>query len=92
MLRNLVLAVAAAVFFGSLVATPFFSGAWTGLIWGGVLLLGVAGERFHYRGSARGSGGSWERTGEQFRDPETGRRVTVDYNPQTGERRYREDG
>lgn len=57
-----------------------------------MLLLGVAGERFHYRGSTRGSGGSWERTGEQFRDPETSRRVTVDYNPQTGERRYREEG
>jgi hypothetical protein len=36
--------------------------------------------------------GPWQATGEKFIDPGTGKLVEVDYDPQTGERRYREPG
>jgi hypothetical protein len=34
--------------------------------------------------------GQWQPTGERFNDPTTGQVVEVYYNPQTGERDYRE--
>jgi hypothetical protein len=41
--------------------------------------------------AAQTAAGPWQSTGEKFIDPGTGRMVEVDYDPQTGERRYRED-
>jgi O-antigen/teichoic acid export membrane protein len=54
-----------------------------------VLLLGLLFERWRYRGLAGAKPGpGWEETGERFVDPETGKRVTVWFHPETGERRY----
>jgi hypothetical protein len=55
------------------------------LITGGILF-----ERSGYRSPADRTKGNWQPTGERFNDPTTGRAVQVYYNPQTGERDYRE--
>lgn len=55
------------------------------LIAGGILF-----ERSGYRSPAHRAQGKWQPTGERFNDPTTGRAVEVYYNPQTGERDYRE--
>jgi len=34
------------------------------------------------------SGAGWEATGERFIDPETGKQVTVYYDPKSGQRQY----
>jgi hypothetical protein len=39
--------------------------------------------------TAKVARGQWQPTGEKFIDPATGKLVEVDYDPQTGERRYR---
>ena len=57
------------------------------LIVGGILF-----ERRGYRPHVSQSGGNWQKTGERFVDPTTKREVEVYYNPQTGERDYREAG
>jgi hypothetical protein len=51
-----------------------------------VVLVAVVFERGRYRPTARGS--RWTRTAERFKDPSTGRWVAVEYDAQTGERRY----
>jgi len=57
--------------------------------WGVLLLIGLAIERWRYkRLAARPPGPEWQATGERFVDPETGRLVTVYFQPATGERRY----
>jgi hypothetical protein len=44
------------------------------------------------KGAAPPPGGpEWQATGERFEDPGTGRTVEVQYNAQTGERRYQPD-
>ena len=40
--------------------------------------------------AANSTAGPWQPTGEKFIDPGTGKLVEVDYDPQTGERRYRQ--
>jgi hypothetical protein len=57
------------------------------LITGGILL-----ERKGYRSKVNRTLGNWQHTGERFNDPTTGQVVEVYYNPQTGERDYRESG
>ncbi|HKF38429.1 MAG TPA: hypothetical protein VKB35_16145 [Ktedonobacteraceae bacterium] len=57
------------------------------LIVGGILL-----ERRGYRSHVDRTHGYWQPTGERFTDPTTQRIVEVYYNPQTGERDYREPG
>jgi hypothetical protein len=56
-------------------------------ITGGILL-----ERSSYRSKVDRMQGKWQPTGERFNDPTSGRIVEVYYNPQTGERDYRESG
>lgn len=58
------------------------------LICGAVVLVAVLGERWRYRRSASPKGERWQKTGERFEDPDTGRTVEVLYNPVSGERRY----
>jgi hypothetical protein len=41
--------------------------------------------------TAKVSRGRWQPTGEKFIDPATGKLVEVDYDPKTGERRYRDN-
>ena len=57
------------------------------LIAGGILF-----ERSGYRTQVNRTQGQWQPTGERFNDPTTGQVVEVYYNPQTGERDYRETG
>jgi hypothetical protein len=57
----------------------------------GLLIVGgILFERRGYRPRVSQSSGNWEKTGERFIDPTTKREVEVYYNPQTGERDYRE--
>jgi hypothetical protein len=58
------------------------------LIVGGVALATVLIERSYGLAAAKPSGGDWRPTDERFVDPETGKLVTVWYNPVSGLRRY----
>ena len=62
------------------------------LVAGVVMLLAVLFERWRYRNRQAEAGGNWQQTGERFVDPESGKEVEVLYDPQSGERRYREVG
>lgn len=57
-------------------------------VFGAILLAAVLCERWRYRPSHKQGGQTWQATGEQFIDPETGRLTQVQYRPETGERRY----
>ena len=57
------------------------------IIAGGILL-----ERSSYRSTIDGTQGKWQATGERFNDPTSGKIIEVYYNPQTGQRDYRESG
>ncbi|HEX6742323.1 MAG TPA: hypothetical protein VF079_11090 [Sphingomicrobium sp.] len=58
------------------------------LIAGGVVLVTAFLERTYGAPSRRPAGRNWRPTDERFVDPETGKLVTVWYDPATGERRY----
>jgi hypothetical protein len=56
---------------------------------GAVLLFGLAVESWRYKPViGRLPGADWVATNERFIDPESGKMVTVFYQPATGERRY----
>lgn len=56
---------------------------------GVLLLIALCIERWRYKPlSTRAPGAGWVATDERFVDPQTGRLVTVFYQPATGERRY----
>lgn len=62
------------------------------MLWGIVLVGGIAFERFRYKPLTRKRPGpGWERTTERFVDDDTGKTVTVYIQPETGERAYVED-
>jgi hypothetical protein len=72
------------------------------VVWaeGGTLLLSFFGaviavtavvERTYGNLRSRPAGGQWRPTDERFVDPETGKLVTVWYDPATGARRYVSD-
>jgi len=55
----------------------------------GLIFVGSLVERFRYkRLQDRRPGSGWMETDEKFIDPETKKRVTVFYNPASGERLY----
>lgn len=59
----------------------------------GLLIVGgILFERTGYRPHISQTSGNWQKTGERFVDPTTKREVEVYYNPQTGERDYRDAG
>jgi hypothetical protein len=59
------------------------------LVLGGAVLAGsIVLERRGYRPRVDRARGRWQRTGERFVDPSTGRLMEVRYNPDTGERDY----
>ena len=59
----------------------------------GLIIVGaILFERSSYRSNANRTNGNWQPTGERFNDPTSGQIVEVYYNPQTGERDYRESG
>ena len=55
-----------------------------------IIVGGLLFERRGYRPKVSRADGTWEKTDERFIDPTTKREVEVYYNPQTGERDYRE--
>jgi hypothetical protein len=55
-----------------------------------IIVASLLFERRGYRPVVSRADGTWEKTGERFIDPTTKREVEVYYNPQTGERDYRE--
>jgi hypothetical protein len=57
---------------------------------GAILLLGTLFERWRYKNRNASVEGDWQRTGERFVDPQTGKEVEVLYDPKSGERRYQE--
>jgi hypothetical protein len=59
------------------------------LLEGCVLTLGIGLERWRYQ-TANRRRGPWQATGERFVDPTSGELVEVYYNPETGERDYRQ--
>lgn len=64
------------------------------LIWGAIVAIAVLFETWRYRRRVDHSndGGPWQKTSETFEDIETGETLEVEYNPQTGTRRYVEKG
>lgn len=69
--------------------------------WGGGMFMMICGivvaatailEPAYGRLVRRPASGPWRPTDERFVDPETGRMVTVWYDPVTGDRRYVADG
>jgi hypothetical protein len=62
------------------------------LIGGAIILLGTVFERWRNHNRNASADGEWQSTGERFVDPATGKNVEVLYDPQSGERRYREIG
>jgi hypothetical protein len=71
-----------------LLVTPSHSGLPL-LIIGILIVLSLFFEG-RYRTAKVTNAETWEPTGEKFIDPGTGRLVEVDYDPKTGERRYRQ--
>lgn len=95
MLRAFLIAIGVLLLAGGLVTLHLLgSFGWPAaaqLLFGGAFLLFVIfAEARRY--SAKRSGGPWEATGERFTDPTTGKLVEVRYNPQTGQREYRDAG
>lgn len=90
MLRGLLLGTSVVLLALAIAATAIGWAAWPTVLFAGLLFVGVAFERVHYRGSASvdSPGKDWRATNERFLDEATGRPVTVWFNPTTGERRY----
>jgi hypothetical protein len=91
MLRGAVLFIAALFLLGGLFAVAQDAAAWPMLCVAALFVAGTLFERFHYRGS-EAVDGDWQPTPEKFIDEESGRPVTVWFNPKTGARRYVEAG
>ena len=89
MLRTALLVIAGALVAAGLLTFALGGGAHGAgaLILGLVLLLGILFERWRYR-TVAAPDVRWQRTGERFTDPESGRVVDVLYDPQSGERHY----
>ena len=59
---------------------------------GGILIIAVLFEPWRYLRPVNRNQGHWQATGERFVDPSSGKLVEVFYNPETGERDYRNTG
>jgi len=57
---------------------------------GAVMVAAVLFESYVYNPTIDSSAGRWQVTDERFVDPSTGRTMEVLYNPDTGQRTYRE--
>lgn len=60
------------------------------LIGGAIFVLGTLFERWRYNNRNASMPADWQATGERFVDPESGKHLEVFYDPQSGERQYRE--
>jgi hypothetical protein len=90
MLRTFVIATAAILTcIGiALIACGVHAPGWQALILGAIVLIGTLFERWRYSRIEQPPAGQWQRTGEQFIDPSTGKPVEVVFDPRSGERRY----
>lgn len=89
MLRLLLISIGALLAgFGGLMLLHGDVGDLPMVIWGVVILLAVALERWRYQKNAGPMTGDWEATDERFVDSESGQVMQVMYQPSTGERRY----
>lgn len=61
-------------------------------VFGVLIMITLVLEPIYGKASGSPLGGKWRATDERFVDPETGRLVTVWFNPASGERRYVEEG
>lgn len=59
-----------------------------GLVWGVLIVAGVAFERWRYKPAVTTAGANFVATPERFIDTDTGRPVQVYVDPASGERRY----
>ncbi len=59
-------------------------------VYGLVIVGGILLERSGYQPRVNRKRGLWQQTGERFVDPTSGRLTDVYFNPETGERDYRE--
>jgi hypothetical protein len=92
-LRTIVLFIAIVAFAGALVGTLVDIGVWPSLLVTTILLVGILFERVRYGAvQRRPAGGAWQETAERFIDDESGRPVTVWFDPATGTRRYVDSG
>jgi hypothetical protein len=66
-------------------------GGWTIMILGVVVIVTAAVEPIYGRATNRPLGSNWRPTDEKFVDPDTGKLLTVWFDPATGDRRYVED-
>jgi len=88
-LRTALLVIAAIAFAGALSGTLVDPGVWPSLLFTTLLLVGILFERVRYGAAQRRpAGGAWRETTERFIDDESGRPVTVWFDPASGERRY----
>jgi len=96
MLRAFVVVLGVALALGGVILSVVSPSVWPAglelLIFGLLILFGTLFERWQYRKRKPRAPGTWEDTGERFRDPISGTLVEVDYNPATGERDYRPIG
>ena len=94
MLRAFVIALALLLIGGgvALIARGIGPPGWQALGFGLLLGIGTLFERWRYRGPKASPAARWQRTGERFLDPTSGKPVEVLYDPATGERRYVEEG
>lgn len=92
MLRRALIVLGLAGLLGGLVCA--LMGLWVPAIYllveCAVLLAAVLLERWRYTRTVNRSTGAWQATGERFLDPSSSKLVEVFYNPETGERDYRE--
>ena len=58
------------------------------IVIGVLLTAGILFERKRYRARIDRERSGWQRTGERFVDPTSGKLMEVRYNPETGERDY----
>ena len=91
MLRRMVLAVAllAGALGLWLISRHVWSPGLQVLVIAVVVFLGTAFESWRYRKGPAPHGARWQQTDEKFADPVTGEEMEVEYDPVSGERRYR---
>ena len=58
---------------------------------GVLIIIAAALEPIYGRANGKPRGATWRATDERFIDPETGKLVTVWFDPASGERRYVDD-
>jgi hypothetical protein len=71
-----------------LIACGVHAPGWQALTVGAIVLIGTLFERWRYRRLENPPLAPWQRTGEKFIDPSSGKPVEVMFDPRTGERRY----